>query len=255
MESFLIRNLRIKFDKIYLENISLINTTAEFTFDSDIIIGTNELESKLSNYFFNNFIYNQKCFSDNFKLPSYYHGLKFFYCKINLKRTLYNLLPSINFFSNDLNFTFKIANDELFKIENKYIYLQVLFPISEKQNYFVLGRSMTLKYPFVYNPDLTKIGAYIRYKEKIKSNNRQEEKYNYNYFILLKIMFIIFILVILILFGLKFLKILYGINRKEKAYELSENYEYYNEEIKNKDINNSLNNKDLNSTIEMKIKT
>ena len=153
INSYTLRNWRIEFDKIYFNDLDLSFKKVEFIFDSEIIIGTNELELKLNEYFFNNLIFYKKCFSDIIKLPFYYYGLKFFYCNTNLQRTLFEYFPSLNFFLNVLNYTFEITNEELFIIKEKYIYLKILFPVSIKQNNFILGRIFTLKYPLVFNPD------------------------------------------------------------------------------------------------------
>ena len=243
INSFTLRNWKIEYDKIYInKDVYLLNKKAEFAFDSDIIIGTNELELKLNDYFFNNFIYYKKCFNDTIKLSYYFSGLKFFYCHINLKNTLYDLIPSVKLYSNDLNYTFEMDKDELFIIEGNYIYLKILFPIKHTQNYFILGRSFTLKYPFVFNPDLNKICFYMDYAKDIIN----EEKIKNDYGIIIKIIIIIIFLILFIMFSLK-LGMAYKNHRKKRTNEIIDNYDY-------KDINkNNLVDEDSNNNIEMKI--
>ena len=126
-------------------------------------------------------------------------------------------MPSIKFFSNALNYTFEITKDELFIIKENYIYLKILFPITKQQDYFILGRSFTLKYPFVFNPDLKQIGFYKRIINKKK---------NFNNWNLIKVIIIIIACILLIIIGIKIGKHLYGIKRKKRAMELDEEYEY-----------------------------
>ena len=107
---------QIQFDDIYFNQINstfTINISykiAELVFDTNIIIGPKELEDKLKEYFFNNFIFEKKCFKDKFKQAlHYYTELIFYYCDINIKENLYKILPSIKFVSKDLNFTFEMS--------------------------------------------------------------------------------------------------------------------------------------------------
>ena len=237
IDSYSFRGWRLEFDNIYINDIYLSMKKVEFSFDSDIIIGTNELEKKLNKQFFNNLILYKNCFNDTFNIYSYL-WYKFFYCNINLKRTLFDLLPSIKFFSNDLKYTFEITKDEIFEIKDNYIYLKIIFPISQNQNYFILGRIFTLKYPFVFNPDLNKIGFYRKINEINKINNNKDNNYNY-----IKISIIIILFIILLFCILKFINYI-KFNRKKRAKEISDGYKYNNNLIEN----------NYKSNIEMKIK-
>ena len=257
--------IRIEFDEIHTNQINssfyirLFATNAKFVFDSDITIGTSEFEAKIKDRFFINYIEENKCFEENFKQSIYYYNqLKFFYCDINLKDTLYEILPSIKFVSKDFNFIFELTKDELFKIEGKYIYLLILFD-SGRQNNWVLGRSITLKYPFIFNSENNKVGFYQKYKTKMNSEFKRKK---FNKAVLIFILIILsFILVIL---GIYIGKIIYGIQRKKRANELQDNYEYISDNnVFNKDINNNIKyimndknnskNKNINSSIEMKL--
>ena len=98
IESFELKKWRIKFDEININNeLKLLNKKAEFDFDMKFILGTNDLELFLYNKIFNNFIFNKMCFTGVFNYSKYFE-YKFYYCKRDLKRTLFDLLPKINFF-------------------------------------------------------------------------------------------------------------------------------------------------------------
>ena len=219
IESYYIRNWRFLFDRIFINQTFLYYKKVELQFDSDIIIGTYELEMYLNSHFFNNFTKDVNFFNDTFKpYDNLYTKYTFYYFNINLKETLYRLIPSIKFDSNDLNYTFEITNDELFIIKGNYIYLKILFPLTKQQDYFILGRTFTIKYPFVFNPDLKQIGFYKKF-----TTNKKED---FNYWKLIKIFIIIFTSILLIIIGIKIGKYLYGVNRKRRANELDDDYEY-----------------------------
>lgn len=244
------REYQMEFDKVYFNSNILSSKIVEFSFEKEVLMGTKELETLIIE-----FIKNKECYNQTFNVPPYYVlTVTFFYCNQNLKEEFYNFLPSIKFFSKDFNFTFEITKEDLFKIEENYIYLNILFPYKGK--YWIFGKPITLKYPFVFNSESKKIGFYRRNNEI--SNDK-------NYFIIkyiIKIIIIIIISIGLILFGIRIGKIIYGIRRK-KANELLDDYEYNSNGNQNKDINQQLkianlkeniNNKDNSqSSIEMRI--
>ena len=233
IESSYIRNWKFEFDKIYINKNYFFFKKVELVFDSDIIIGTEELESELGYTFFNNFTKNENFYNDTFKpYDNLYTKYRFYYFDISLKETLYKLIPSIKLESKALNYTFEITNDELFIIKGNYIYLKIVFPITKMQEYFVLGRTFTLKYPFVFNPDLKQIGFY-----KKENNNT----INLNYWKLIKVVIIIIACILLVILGIKIGKHLYGVNKKTKVIELKEEYEYNQSEIEKKDEKSKIN--------------
>lgn len=261
--SSITKTYKIEFDDVYTTSlnstfsIKLFSKNAKLVFDSNIIIGPKELETKLKDKFLQNFITDKKCFTENFRLSiDYYNQLTFYYCDINIKNILYEVLSSIKFLSKDFNFTFELTKEELYIIENNYIYFKILFD-SGRQNEWFLGRPISLKYPFVFNPDNNKIGLYRNKKNIININSNIEKKnFNLNKGILI---FIVFILSIgLVILGIHIGKIIYGIRRKQRANELSDNYDYISTE-NNKNLKFDINDKDINyensnPSIEMKIK-
>ena len=150
-----------------------------------------------------------------------------------------------------------MSKDQLFKIEGNYIYFLILFN-SITQSNWIIGRPLTLKYPFVFNSDSNNIGLY----KKFKKNNSISTNKNYNFKNIILVFIIIILIIGLIIFGIIIGKIIFGIQRKKRANELMDNYEYISENISNKDINKNIklinNKKDTNNdsssrSIEMKI--
>ena len=236
---------RMEFDKIYIKinnnknNILYFNdTTIEFKFDSNVIIGTLEYENYIVNIF-GKFLKEEKCFHENISdYKSYINRLKFFYCKNDnkIKKELYSLLPNLYFYSHEFNYTFEIKNDDLFIIKNEYIYYKVLFG-TNNDNKWYLGKPMTLKYKFIFNPETKQIGFYNKYY-----NPKGNKKDNY---IIVKIIVIIALSILLIFLGIKIGKMIYGMKRKKRANELDDNYDYMSDEKEQKndiDIEVGINN-------------
>ena len=231
---------RIQFNKIYIKenknkgNIKYFNDTLiEFKFDSNAILGTPEYENYILNIF-SQYLNEKKCFNDtilDYKL--YSNKLKFFYCKNDnkLKKDLYSLLPDLYFYSNEINYTFEIKNNDLWKITNDYIYYKVLFG-TQNNKIWSLGKIISLKYKFIFNPESKQILFYNKYYNK-KGNTSSNNNY-YIYFI--KIGIIILLSCLLVFLGIKIGKMIYGIKRKKRANELVDDYDYMLDENKNKNI-------------------
>ena len=123
-------------------------------------------------------------------------------------------------------------------------HINILFDYGKK--YWVLGKPISLKYPFIFNQDSRKIGLYRNYNKK----KYQKDNIKNNSIQVLKIIFALILCFILIFIGFYFGKMFYQIKRKIRANELNDNYEYINE---NKEINLK-NNNDNNLSIEMNVK-
>ena len=233
-----VNSINDKFD------IKLFNANAELSFDINNIIAPKEFENELRKKFIKNFIINEQCFKDTINHNFYYNDLIYYYCDVNIKNILFDALPSIKFTSNDLNYTFEITKDELFKIEGDFIYINILF--DHGKNYWVFGKPISLKYPFIFNQDSKKIGLYRNFN-KIIYKNITSGKYISK---IIKIILVFILCIILIFVGFYLGKMFYQIKRKIRANELNDNYEYINED-KDKNIKN---NNDNNLSIEMNFK-
>ena len=240
-------------DEIKTNSINLINIYAELSFDSNVLIANKEFENELRKKFLKNLEISEKCFKSSIKQNLYYYNdLIYYYCDININDILYENLPFIKFISKDLNYTFEITKDELYKTEGDYIYINLLFDYGKK--YWALGKPFSLKYHFIFNQDSKKIGLYRKYYENIyinKDNNKNESNK------IINIVLIIIFSFCLIFIGFYLGKKIYQIKRKIRANELNDNYEYINEN-NNKDnkFNEIIDNegRDKNLSIEMGIK-
>ena len=220
-------NWRFKFNDIYLESFHLQNLTTELLFDTEIIIAPKELDILLLKYFLQEEINNKNCFHGRFYLKSHYiTTLKYYYCNINIKNELYDIMPNINFKSKEFDYTFEIKKNDLLQTDGNYIFFKILFFI-EDYNRWVLGKPFTLKYQFVFNSDNKQMGFY----------NPNYNKHGKNkIFISKKFLFIFFIIILCIIFtilGIILGKKIYGIKRKQKANELIDDFEYISSRSRN----------------------
>ena len=234
MNNFLIY-WRMKFNVIFARNSDLFaslkyfdDTSAEFKFDIDIIIGTDEYK----NYLFKileDLFKKQKCFNSSINdYKNHKDKLKFIYCKNDkyvLNELNDSLLPIIFFHSVDLNYTFEIDNDDLLFIKDEYIYIKILF--SEKgNNIWKFGKPFSLKYKFIFNPETKQIGFYIKQSIPIRNITKKEKviissKDNNNKNILIfQIFFIVILIILLTYLILKCYKIFCNLKRHKSKKEI-----------------------------------
>ena len=171
----------IKFDKIFFENknkekIIFNDETIEFSFDSNVIIGTNKYKKYLEEII-SEFISGKIC--KNAEISSFYDEFNnatrvydYYYCNNNIetKNKLNELISPLYFYSNELNYTFEISKDQILKEINDIIYINIFF--SKTTNKWILGKPMIFKYKLIFNQNLGKIGILK------KSNNEDDDKQN-----------------------------------------------------------------------------
>lgn len=244
----------MKFDKIYFidktnnKEISYNNETIEFNFDSNVVIGTAEYKNYLNSNI-NVLLEEKKCFKD---LISGYNNFydfssnyEYYYCKndIDTKNKLKEVLSSISFYSSEFNYIFELTTDQILKEEGEYIFIRILF--SQYANIWVLGKPIILKYKFIFNPNLRKIGFYNTKKEKEDKNQNpieNKEKDNNNdtiYRLIIIIPLIIYLCVgPIIIVGKK----VWGKNKNEDDYKNIDDSKKENDNKIGIDEGNDLNN-------------
>ena len=117
-----------------------------------------------------------------------------------------------------------------------YILIKIVFP--DFTYTWTLGRPFSLKYNFIFNPDIKKLGFYV----KSDSNNSGENNaWKYAVYIIL----IIVLIAIFVILGIFLGKKIYGLKRKIRANEMDDDYEYFEGKIKkdldNGDVQNTIN--------------
>ena len=224
---------RVEFYTIYYKNstgekiIIGENEKTELNLESNVIIGKHSYRTYL-NSSLKDLLTEKKCFFEslenyNEKMDLYY-DYDFFYCKNTkeIKEILHNVVYDIFFYSKYLNYDFELKKEDILKEKGDYIYIYIIF--CHQYNSWYLGKQISLKYQFVFNPDIKNVFFY-----KNQNKEKKEEK-NYLY---LKIIGIVVLCVIFCVVGVIFGKKIYGM-RKKRANELKdEDYEYFSQDKDN----------------------
>ena len=235
---------QIVFNKIYFKNstgeeeIIGENQKAELNLESNVIIGNHYFRSYL-NSSLNDLIKEKKCFFDSFESYlerlDFYFDYDFFYCENTkeIKEKLNNILPDIYFYSKNLNYDFELKKEQILKENGNYIYIYLIF--CHQYNSWYLGKQISLKYQFIFNPEIKNVYFYNEPKKEDRKENKKENNYLY-----LKIIGIVVLCAIFGVLGVVIGKKIYGM-RKKRANELNdEDYEYFSEDKEH--INNSIEN-------------
>lgn len=225
---------RILMDNIYLltnngTKFNLKNNEVYFHIELGLIEGPLEYISYINYSFFNKYYEKNICHSDKVYYDTNYYNVTI--CEddgFNLKE-----FPSLFFYHNELNMTFELDYNDLFKkIDNKYLFLVSYSSFS--YYYWKLGKPFLKKYQITLNLDAKTISFYNTIKEN-KNNNEEEkeeivsEESNNIYLIIL--CFILSTALFIVTFY--FTKELKN-KRKKKANELTDdNFDYSVQDNKN----------------------
>ena len=231
----------VEFDEIYYMNsngkkeIIGENEKTELNVESNIVIGKHTFRSYLNSSLID-LIKEQKCFYKPFK--NYYEPIdndydyNFFYCINNkeIKEKLNIIVPDIFFYLKNSNKSFELKKEQILKENGDYIYIYIIF--CHQHNRWKLGKQITLKYQFVFNPDTKYVYFY-----KTLANEEKEKENNY---LFLKILGGVVLGIILIALGIFIGKTIYGM-RKKRANELKDDeYQYIPENNKDNALTKSI---------------
>ena len=218
----------IKFNDTYVYNIE--NRECELDFDHDILIAEFEYKKYFIKYI-QDLIDEQKCFTSEFNgCADFYETKKrnitFFYCKNigNMTDELKKRILPIKFFTHEYNnYTFEILAEDILVQKDNYILIKIVFPLFTYT--WTLGKPFSLKYRFIFNPDIKKVGFYV------KSNSEGNTGNNIlKYFLL--IILIVLLIAVFVVSGIFLGKKIFGLKRKKRANEMEDDYEYFEGKIK-----------------------
>ena len=238
----------ISFNKIFItSNDTLIynleNKQAELDFDHDVIMADDTYKKILKNYLQDLFD-DGRCFSSEFEgNADFYEASKrevsFFYCKNvgNIFEELKKRILPIKFYTSEYNnYTFEIISDDILVKKGDYILIKIVFPAFSYS--WTLGKPFALKYKFIFNPEIRRIGFYAKSYGKNKNGNSSLKYFLY-------IIIIIILIVIFVVVGIFLGKKIYGLKRKKRANEMDDDYEYFEGKIK-KDFDNGMSKTGIN---------
>ena len=228
----------VRFNKIYVENntndtliYNLENKDAELDFKHDVIIADFDYKKIFSNYI-QDLLDEKRCFFSDFIgsegfYESNHENVSFFYCNNtgNITSELKKRILPIKLFANEFNnYTFEILSEDILLAKGDYILIKIVFPT---YNYkWVLGKPFSLKYKFIFNPQIKQIGFYVQSGDRKEKTGNNFLKY-FLYTIIIIVLIAVFVVVGIIL-GKK----IYGLKRKKRANEMEDDYEYFEGKIK-----------------------
>ena len=197
----------IYFDTISFDNFNFREKNVLIKYEFGFIKGIKRLYLYLKENYFKNY------FEKKFCNETIYENYTFFICKKRLFS--YKYFPNFYFNIKNLNYSFILDNNDLFKVENDLIYFLICFNINDTNDNWIFGKPFLKKNILLFDIDKKIIGFYNN-KSKIEKNNLK--------LIIINIMlfFIIFLLIFIIF---KLISKIYS-NRKIRANELEENIIY-----------------------------
>ena len=231
---------KIDFDEIYYRNstgvkeIIGVKEKAELNVESNVIIGKHNFREYLS-LNLNDSINEGKCFFES--LENYYEpsdidfDYDFFYCKNTkeMKEQLNKIIPDIFFYSKNLNYNFELKKEQILKENGEYIYIYIIF--CHQYNSWYLGKQISLKYQFIFNPDT----KFVYFYKNLKKEDEKENNY-----LALKIVGIVVLCIIFGVLGVLIGKKIYGM-RKKRANELKDDdFDYILDNVNDNHNNNAL---------------
>jgi hypothetical protein len=190
-------------------NIANNNLMCSLEYNLGVIYGTESYLNLIKEHFFNKLINEKKCHEEI--VHSIY---TVFYCdnKKDIKS-----FPSLNFYSQQLLFTFFLDyNDLFYEKEGKYFF-NIIFDKNNKIQW-KLGKPFLKKYVFVYDYNSKTIGFY---NEDLPGGKKRKKLSNFliNFFIVIIIIFFGFV-------GFYFGKKVYDKVRKRRANEIEDDFDY-----------------------------
>ena len=216
----------IKFSKLYVGDESDKNNNLYYNniyFGLDFLtIGSMEYETKVANFFFNDWIQKNICFVEAMNSNSSIH---YYYCNINLdKENKFDISLFPKLCMGDLNTTFCFDNKDLFAEDpndKNIIYFLVGFmkfdPSNDFSKYFHFGLQFLTKYQLSFDPKNKKI-----YFFNVVENSKTKEVEGKESNTVILIIIIIVLCIFLVSIGMLIQKQLTKIPRKIRANELND---------------------------------
>ena len=206
-------NWELKFD-ISINNNKYKNLYFSFKYDLDVIFVNQVVFEKIEQIYFNNLYSNGIC-----ERVWVYQKYCYIKCKNSVKSKL-EFFPEILFYNLEMNYTFILDKNNVFKEINNYIYFLIFDNTQKNENILQLGKPFLKNYIFTFDID-NKIISLVLDKN---SNSISSSGSGGNY---INIIIMIILSVIFLIIGM-YIGNKYIIQRikKKKANELIDDFEY-----------------------------
>ena len=201
-------------DKIFFSSNNIIynitnNLISTLEYNLGVIYGTDNYLNLIKEHFFDDLIMEKKCYEEI--VHSIY---TVFYC--DNKNDIENF-PSLNFYLQQLLYTFKLDYSDLFEEKNGKYFFKIIFDRNNKIQW-KLGKPFLKKFAFVYDYDSKTIGFY---NEELPGGKKKKKISN----IFINILFVIIIIGFGYI-GFYYGKKVYDKARKKRINEIEDGYSY-----------------------------
>lgn len=223
------------FDKIYINNnsdsnngkIYFNNERVEFNFEYNAFVGAFDYRDYMKSLL-KDLLLEKKCFNDSFygyeDFYDYDYQYTFYYCRNekDIKNKLNELISPIFFYSNEFNYVFEITKNDILKEKGNYIFIHILF--IQYLNKWILGKSIALRYKFIFNQEIKRIGFYSKLKDSNINTNAKSSIF----------IQIISVILFIIAIGLGFVltRKICKLHKRKRINELNDDYKFYSLEMR-----------------------
>ena len=198
----------IYFDTIFFDNFYFKEKNVLIKYEFGFIKGIKRLYVYLKENYFKNY------FEKKFCNETIYENYTFFICKKRLFS--YKYFPNFYFNIKNLNYSFILDNNDLFKVENDLIYFLICFNINDTNDNWIFGKPFLKKNILLFDIDKKIIGFY---NNKLKFDKKNNLKLIFLNVVLFVIIFVLIFVILKLIFKI-------SSNRKIRANELEENVIY-----------------------------
>lgn len=129
-----------------------------------VIVGTNEFQNKVEEYFFNNLISQNKCTKNTTKIKNEY---TYFQCDKNIDISIFE---DLTFIHQEISYNFTLNKNDLFFDYNGRKYFLCVFPNFRSENW-IFGTPFLKKYSFTFDIDSKLILFYDKQKKNLINRN------------------------------------------------------------------------------------
>ena len=178
-------------DKIYITDVDELQLIPTY----GLIKATQDYEKKISLFFFDHFISQNKCFKE-YKDKDNKNSYRTFICynKENIKKELKEKFPVLKFNQKNFLYTFELNYNDLFKEKGDKIYFLIWFS-SEIVTGWEIGFPFLKKYLFIYNNDNKNVFFYNKIKEVEKNESFFDKA------MIMKIIIIVVLIIVVTIIG------------------------------------------------------
>ena len=216
--SFLFDEISFGNKKIILSSYNSKIMTANLMIEFGFILAPSDLEKNITEIFIDmnkcktNITNNKEIYGNEL-----YQGVnyKYFICQKNYE----NKNITLNFLSREMEYEFKLDENDLFMTYGDKKYFNILFTNGTTYKEWIFGKPIFSKYQWVFNQDNKRFGFYDNNRTK---NDKSNDDNNYVLIVVLIIVFFMFVGMLAVFIYFIYIKS----KRKGRVNEINDDYDY-----------------------------